>query len=188
MPQVQMFRTLLTAGLVMVLQKIDIEKAGYMEHCRVLFFVAQACVIGGLLLIRSKIKAAKATGEKVHVPAVKSMGQEVKPAAVMTVPEYDLSKWQEQLQQLSIGAAISFGVHLKWGYVTPVCMQIVIAPMNLMDSPLAKVYLLGKAAKGDLLRPWAAPNPFGLQGQPQTAKERKTEARKEKAANAKKGK
>lgn len=138
-------------------------------------------------MMRSMINAAKETGEKVHVPALKSFGQEVAPAAIMTVPEYDASKWREQFQQLIIGAGICYGIHYKWAFVTPIVLQVFMTPMNLLDSNLAKVYIFGKAAKGDLLRPWAQPNPFGMQGSPApTAKERKQETKKEEKTAAKK--
>merc|ERR1711918_146508 len=104
--------------------------------------------------LRAQIQARKDTGEKVHVPAVIQFGQEVKPAETMSTIEYDLMKLREQTIQLLIGALICFGIHLKWGFTTPIVMQVVMTPMNLLDSVLAKIYIFGKAAKGDLLRPW----------------------------------
>mmetsp|Transcript_54559 Transcript_54559/g.118053 ORF Transcript_54559/g.118053 Transcript_54559/m.118053 type:complete len:181 (-) Transcript_54559:120-662(-) len=175
-----MLKTLVPGILVIALQNYDIEKAGLVNHCRLCFFFAQGLCLLLCLLLRWRISSAKETGEKVHVPALEQFGHEVKPAAVMTVPEYDVSKWREQVQQLVVGATVCFGIHCKWGFVTPIVMQIVMTPMNMLDSPLAKVYLYRKTAKGELLRPWAHPNPFGLPGVPgsKTAKERKLEAKK----------
>mmetsp|Transcript_18709 Transcript_18709/g.51368 ORF Transcript_18709/g.51368 Transcript_18709/m.51368 type:complete len:188 (-) Transcript_18709:167-730(-) len=176
--QAQMLKALIPAMMVIALQKFDIEKAGLVNHCRAVFFVAQAIALGISFTLRHRIACAKETGEKVHIPAMKSFGQEVRPAAVMSVPEYDFSKWQEQLQQVLIGAMVCYGIHCQWGFVTPIVMQIFMTPVNVLDHPLAKVYIFGKVAKGELLRPWAQPNPLGLQGTAQTAKERKQEAKK----------
>merc|ERR1719465_393660 len=90
-------------------------------------------------------------------------------------------KLREHLQQILIGGVICFGIHLKWGYTTPIVMQVLMTPLNMLDSALAKIYIFGKAAKGDLLRPWPAPNPLGfpMTTSGKTAKELKHESKKE---------
>eukprot|EP00929_Paragymnodinium_shiwhaense_P014317 TRINITY_DN122223_c0_g1_i1.p1 TRINITY_DN122223_c0_g1~~TRINITY_DN122223_c0_g1_i1.p1 ORF type:complete len:191 (-),score=42.29 TRINITY_DN122223_c0_g1_i1:46-618(-) len=180
MSKAQLLKTLIPAAIALCLQKVNLEELGLLPHVQAAFIVGQAVCAGLLLMIRSKIVALKDSGEKVHVPPLKSMGVEVKPASIMTVSEYDDSKWKEQLQQQCMGALIGYGIFLQWGYILPMAMQVVMAPMNLVESPLGKVHLMGKAARGDLVRPWPQPNPFGLAGmsQGQTAKERKQEAKK----------
>eukprot|EP00927_Polykrikos_kofoidii_P057735 TRINITY_DN51917_c0_g1_i1.p1 TRINITY_DN51917_c0_g1~~TRINITY_DN51917_c0_g1_i1.p1 ORF type:complete len:184 (-),score=41.28 TRINITY_DN51917_c0_g1_i1:113-664(-) len=176
--QVQILKKLIPAAIVVGLQKFDLEKAGLVNHCRCVFFLAQAVCVCICLILRKQILSSEETGKKVHVPAVTSLGQEVTAATVMTVPEYDLSKWREQIQQLVIGASVCYGIHYKWGFVTPMVIQIFMSPMNMLDTPLAKVYIFSKVAKGDLIRPWPTPNPFGLQGTSLTAKEKKQELKK----------
>lgn len=178
-----MLKPLVPAVLVIVLQTVDIQEAGLLMHARIAFGLAQVFCLGICLYIWLCIATAKVTGEKVHVPAVVQFGQEVQTAATMSVPEYDQAKLGEQLKHLLVGGAISFGIHWKWGYVTPICMQVLMTPMNLLGSPLAKVYLFKKVARGDLLRPWPLPNPFGFPGASspaKTAKERRQEAKKAK--------
>lgn len=175
--QVQLIKTLCPIVLIFGLQKFDIAQAGYAKHCRGLFLLVQVTCFALLMLVRQRINGVKETDQKVHVPALKSLGTEVKPASVMTVPEYDHSKWREQVQQLVVGGVLCFGIHLQWNFVTPIAMQILMTPVNVLDSPLLKVYLFGRAAKGELVRPWASPNPLGLQGTGPTAKERKHEAK-----------
>jgi len=178
----QLLRALLPAGLVFVLQKVDLQELGLVPYVVMLFAGGQAVCFGLLMWIRNKIGDLKDSDSKVHVPPLKSMGVEVKPAAVMTIAEYDDSKLWELINQQCVGALIVYGMYTYWGYFLPMIMQVVMAPMNLLDSPLGKVHLQAKAARGELGRPWPQPNPFGFLGQqsgPQTAKQLKQEAKKE---------
>ena len=45
-------------------------------------------------------------------------------------------------------------------YLQPLAMQIVMLPLNLFESQLFKVHVLGQAPQGALARPWKEDNPF----------------------------
>merc|ERR550514_556820 len=113
-------------------------------------------------MVYSKIQKAEDDGSKIAIPEQKSMGQVVKPAMEQTLSEYDTGKWKEMMQQLVMGAVIISGMHYKWGYSMPLVMQVIMSPMQLIENPLFKIYVLGSPAVGDLKRPFPAPNPFGL--------------------------
>ena len=71
---------------------------------------------------------------------------------------------------------ISF-VHYKWGVITPLCIQTILQPLNLLKSPLAKIYLLNEA---NVKRPFddSGNNPFlkmlkGMQDEQNAVKKKK---------------
>ena len=45
-------------------------------------------------------------------------------------------------------------------YLQPLAMQIVMLPLNLFESQLFKVHVMGQAPQGALARPWKEDNPF----------------------------
>ncbi|CAJ1405649.1 unnamed protein product [Effrenium voratum] len=153
---------------------------GYVMHLRVVFGIVQLCCLGMLMRIRVKILAME-DGAKLQVPAQVQFGVEVKPAVEQTIKEYDEAKWMELMQQQVVGCIVLACIHAHWGYVVPLAIQTATAPLQLLESPLAKIHALGKPAQGSLKRPFPAPNPFGLPSMPEAPKEKK-EAKKDKAA------
>lgn len=193
-------KQIVPAVFVLGMNQVDIEGRGLVIHVRALFGIAQCLCLCGALLVYQKIVSAKDTGAKVEVPAVKALGQEMKPACTMTIQEYDLSKWKEWMNQLVMGSIICAGMHYKWGYVVPLSLQVVMTPYATYENNLSKVYLRGMAAQGNMKRPWASANPFQMPdmdalkkaGKPPSArdaKESKTkaalEAKKDKARSKK---
>merc|ERR1711924_21765 len=154
--------------------------------------MCQACCLGAALLIRQRIVAAKDTGAKVEVPAVVQFGQEVKPAATLSVPEYDLTKFHEMITKLVMTSAICCGINYQWGYFIPLILQVVMTPLTTLDDPLSKVHLLKMEPKGNLKRPWPAPDPFGgltaMMKAPQTTQKAASKANKSAKLEAKKEK
>ena len=45
-------------------------------------------------------------------------------------------------------------------YLQPLAMQIIMLPLNLYESQLFKVHVMGQAPQGALARPWKEDNPF----------------------------
>ncbi|CAE7612350.1 pho88 [Symbiodinium pilosum] len=114
-------------------------------------------------------------GNKIQVPAVVQMGMEVKPAMEQSSREYDMAKWFEQMQQQVVGCIVLACIHLQWGYITPLALQCVTAPLQLLDSPLVKIHLLGQPPHGALKRPFPEKSllPFPLpEAEPTKEKEK----------------
>merc|ERR1712150_4704 len=90
-------------------------------------------------------------------------------------------------------SAICCGINYYWGYFIPLILQVVMTPLTTVDDPLTKVYLLGQEPKGNLKRPWAAPDPFGglssmMKGPPVAQKNAEKKATKAAKLEAKKDK
>lgn len=172
-------KQLVPLGLILALQKVDIEKEGYLLHAQVTYAVVQTVCIVAWLTIYNKIQRAE-KGKNIKVPEVKQLGQVVKPAQEVSIKTYDMDKWKEQMQQLVVGAVILGFIHYKWAVVLPLVMQAVMTPLQIFDHPLMQIYGLGKAASGPLKRPFASANPFGLPTAPAPMDEEEEEDQKTK--------
>ena len=91
------------------------EKIG-LDGVRLCYIVSQIVTL--MVLIKIFLSAKKSTDKTViEIPEQKSMGQVVKPAAEMTVAEYDVSQVKELLKQTLIGAAILGGIGSPYGAI-----------------------------------------------------------------------
>mmetsp|Transcript_82595 Transcript_82595/g.101308 ORF Transcript_82595/g.101308 Transcript_82595/m.101308 type:complete len:188 (+) Transcript_82595:71-634(+) len=177
---------LVPLGVVLLLQKYDIEKLGFLVHLRVVYGVVQLCCLLLLIYIRLKINTLT-DGAKIQVPATVQLGVEVKPAIEQTTKEYDESKWTEQMQQQIIGFLVLTFIHVHWGHITPLAFQAVMAPIQLLEAPLVKIHALGKPAQGSLKRPFPPPSLLGLPQAPQAppSPATKDKSKKEKSKKSK---
>lgn len=104
--------------------------------------------------------------------AAASSGDDATAAAAPTVEkvpvaQYDSDAARAPIKNVPVGVAITGFIHYKWGYVPPLIIQAVMNPISLVTHPLFSIHFLGKAARGDLKRPFAEENPasmFGLGG------------------------
>jgi len=136
------------------------EKIG-LDGVRLCYIVSQIVTL--MVLIKIFLSAKKSTDKTViEIPEQKSMGQVVKPAAEMTVAEYDVSQVKELLKQTLIGAAILGGIHYKWETVMPLVIQALLTPFNTLTHNVSLVYLFGMPAEGELARPWVPASPFEM--------------------------
>uniref|UniRef100_A0A7S4R7I3 Inorganic phosphate transporter n=2 Tax=Alexandrium monilatum TaxID=311494 RepID=A0A7S4R7I3_9DINO len=170
---------------MLLLQRYDLVTLGYLPHMRVLFVAVQLLSLGTLGLLYRRIKLMPSAGERIHVPALRQWGQELRPAVQQSASEYDISKLTEQLQQLVVGCCILGFIHLKWGYVLPLALQSLSTPLQLVDSPLVQIHLRGRPARGNLKRPFPMVSPFGFPMQSQAGG--RSEAKEAKASKGKKG-
>eukprot|EP00891_Asterochloris_glomerata_P009709 jgi/Astpho2/9709/Aster-x0867 len=74
--------------------------------------------------------------------------------------EYDQTELKKLLSKMGLPVLIVVGLHAYKGYLQPLAMQIVMLPLNLFESQLFKVHVLGQAPQGALARPWKEDNPF----------------------------
>eukprot|EP00438_Fugacium_kawagutii_P015053 Skav217576 [mRNA] locus=scaffold129:162818:170916:- [translate_table: standard] len=179
---------LVPLGVVLLLQKYDLQELGYLMHLRVVYGLVQFGCLGLLIYIRWKISSLP-EGAKIQVPATVQLGVEVKPAVEQTTKEYDESKWGEQMQQHVIGFLVLTFIHVHWGHIMPLAFQAVMAPIQLLEAPLAKIHVLGKPAHGSLKRPFPPPSFLGLpQAPPAPASKDKDKSDKSKKEKTKKSK
>lgn len=150
---------LMPMGVMLLLNKYNLEEMGYTKHIEGAYIVVQVLTFCCLMLINQRIAAApdEPDAKKLQIPEQVQMGQVIKPAAEQTLKEHDEEKWKEQRQQLLMGAVILGGVYYKWQYIMPLVLQCLMTPVGMIESPLFKIYVLG----GEVARPFPKPSPFG---------------------------
>ena len=156
--QIKQFVTL---PLILGVNYLKPEEKFGLDGIRIAYMVSQ--IISLLVLVKIFLAAKKSSDETmVKVPEVKSMGTVVKPAAEMTVAQYDVSQVQDLLKQTVMGAGILGLIHWKWATVMPVVIQTLLTPFNTLTHNVTLVYLWGMPAEGELARPWVAASPFEM--------------------------
>jgi Phosphate transport (Pho88) len=88
-------------------------------------------------------------------PAPMGSGEEPK-LVTTTVQEYDNSQVAAAYKGQLMGVAMMAFMHLYLKYTNPLLIQSIIPIKGAIEGNLAKVYLFGKPAVGDLKRPWKA--------------------------------
>jgi hypothetical protein len=91
--------------LMMSLNKFDLEALGLRQHCEAAFFGVQVGCLFALMMIEKKIAAKQEDPKKpkIKIPAEVVMGNEAKPAQLLTEKEYDLKTFSElRTQQLMV--------------------------------------------------------------------------------------
>jgi len=147
------------------LQKYDLDQMGYRHHVEVAYVVIQVACLIALLFVRQKITEKADDGKKIKIPEVKQFGQVVTPAKEQTTKEYDLEQLNQAVKQPLIGFLIVGGIYYKWESLFPLIMQVLMSPLQLYESPLFQIHLMGKKKS----RPFPAPNPFGMPTAPEPA-------------------
>jgi hypothetical protein len=155
---------ILPMAVMMGLQKYDLEELGWKHHAELGYITVQLLCLGVLFVVKGKIDGQEDDGKKIRVPEVKQMGQVVSPAVEQTPKEYDLAKWFEQAKQAVISFFILGGVYMKWGYLLPLALQILMTPVQLYESPLFQIHMMKSVS---VKRPFPTPSPFGLPSSPE---------------------
>lgn len=145
--------------LLLGLNQYDLEKLGYTTHVEITYVVVQLACLSVLALLYTKIQSLQEGGVPIQIPEQKQFGTVVKPATEQTAKEYQHANWKEQANKLFMGALILGGIYYKWRYLTPLVMQAVMTPAQLMESELFAIHVRGKK---DVKMPFPTPNPFGM--------------------------
>ena len=106
------------------------------------------------------------------------MGSQDDPKLVTTtIQTYDKSQLQQAWKAQLVGIGIMGFMHLYMKYTNPLLVQSILPLKGVLEGNLAKVHIFGKAASGDLKRPWKAGGGLmsALQGQAGGAGEVKTD-------------
>ncbi|KAI4209753.1 MAG: hypothetical protein LQ351_007349 [Letrouitia transgressa] len=142
--------------MMQVSKKIPFDDPQVLLGVRILYLVSNLLIAGIYLYIQFKINAKKdlTTLKYVEPPP---MGSAEEPKLVTTtVHSYDLQQlrglWKSQL----MGIGMMGVMHVYFKYTNPLVIQSIIPLKGAFEGNLAKIYLFGQAAIGDLKRPWKA--------------------------------
>lgn len=137
--------------------QIDWNNPDNVMIARAAFFVVQVLILGTWFYIKQY--AASVTDTTViWVPDAASNNPMMKAIAGFTGGDAAPTKYEKTtrsehvqkaaaagLQQAITGAAMTFGMSMYFGFVTPLTMQVVTGPMNLYNNALFKWALMGKS-------------------------------------------
>lgn len=167
---------------------IDDKNEQHLLYVRLAFAFTSCIIILLNLYIYFLINAKKDKDEEEKVIKAKNP-QTGKEETFKTNKEYDLSEFKKKRTSLIMNFCIICFVHYKWGVITPMCIQTILQPLNLLKSPLAKIYLLNEA---NVKRPFddgSGNNPFlkmlkGMQDAQNTEKKKRRHEKVKKKTGA----
>ncbi|KAJ3411860.1 phosphate transporter (Pho88) [Chytridiales sp. JEL 0842] len=173
----------LVYGLVQVLNKFDLDNIAYLNYIRALYIGSQLIQALVLEITRMKIKAKNDETPLVYKEP-KGLFDNTEPKTVSTtVKLHDLARIAEAYQQMLISVGLMIFLHFQYGYLRPLILQSVLGFRTMSSTPLFQIYILGKAAEGDLKRPFKkgfmdaaaseAPTPKEIKSQEKKAAKKK---------------
>jgi hypothetical protein len=86
-----------------------------------------------------------------------------------TVHAYDLTQLRSAWRGQAMGVGMMAVMHLYFKFTNPLLIQSIIPVKSALESNLAKIYVWGQPASGDLKRPWKTTG-FMQGGPPKTDK------------------
>jgi hypothetical protein len=92
-----------------------------------------------------------------------------------TVHAYDLTQLRSAWRGQAMGVGMMCVMHLYFKFTNPLLIQSIIPVKSALESNLAKIYVWGQPASGDLKRPWKAAAGF-MQGGPAKTDKKSIEA------------
>ena len=95
-----------------------------------------------------------------------------------TIHAYDLGEIKKLFRSQAMGVAMMAFMHIYMKYTNPLIIQSIIPLKSALESNLAKIYLFGQPASGDLKRPFKTGGGFmqGLSSGPAQSDKKAVEA------------
>jgi hypothetical protein len=128
---------------------------------RVVYYLVQLATLAIAYLIQQKVEAAKDT-KKIFLPPapanpfMPAAPEEANKPKETTYYEHELEQVKMLFKQTVIGVGMVSFIHWKLGMKPVLLLQSIMGPMNLMDNPLFKKYILkstdrvwGEALEGE---------------------------------------
>ena len=150
--------------MMQVSKKIPFDDPNVLMGVRATYIISNLLIAGIYLYVQSKINAKKdMTTLKYVEPAPMGSAEEPK-LVTTTVHSYDLSQLRSLWKTQLMGVGMMGVMHLYFKYTNPLLIQSIIPLKGAFEGNLVKIHLYGKAAIGDLKRPWKAAGPMGMGG------------------------
>lgn len=134
---------LMILPVMYLMNQIDWTQPQNVLYARVLYGLAQACILGFCAYIFMLINKRK-DQTMITVPQPAQLGTPAGPDVEQTVQDYDLLQLRKYASQVLFGAAMVVFFHYKWGMIQPLFVQTVMTPMQLYRSPLFQIFVVGQ--------------------------------------------
>ncbi|KAH8884918.1 inorganic phosphate transport PHO88 [Thozetella sp. PMI_491] len=174
----QITNLVIILGVMQVAKKIPFEDPMVLNACRVAYAASNIIILSIYLYIQSSINKKKdMTTLKYVEPAPMGSSEEGK-LVTTTIHAYDIGQLKNLYRSQAMGVLMMGVMHLYFKYTNPLIIQSIIPLKGAFESNLAKIYLFGQPATGDLKRPFKQAAGFmqGLQSGPAQSDKKAVEA------------
>ncbi|CAK7275187.1 phosphate transporter (Pho88) [Sporothrix epigloea] len=150
----QITNLVIILGMMQVSKRIPFEDPNTLNIVRITYAASNIVILAIYLYIQSQINKKKdLTTLKYVEPAPMGSTEEGK-LVTTTVQAYDNSQLKQLMRSQMMGVAMMGFMHLYMKYTNPLLIQSIIPLKGALESNLAKIYLFGQPATGDLKRPF----------------------------------
>lgn len=151
--------------MMQVSKRLDMENPDVVFYIRCAYAAATATTLAIYLYARAVIVKKNDLTTLKFVSAPNAMaGESEGKLTVTTVKEYDLQQVQSSIKSVFTSIAMMGFMHLYMKYTNPLVMQSISPVKSAIESNIVQIHVFGKAASGDLKRPFKAASLFGAFG------------------------
>ncbi|GJN74023.1 inorganic phosphate transporter [Purpureocillium lilacinum] len=150
----QITNLVIILGMMQVSKRIPFDDPNVLMGVRGLYIASNVIIALIYLYIQSAINKKKdMTTLKYVEPAPMGSTEEGK-LVTTTVHAYDIQQLRTAFRGQAMGVAMMGFMHLYMKYTNPLLIQSIIPLKSALEGNLAKIYLYGQPAVGDLKRPF----------------------------------
>ncbi|CCH46036.1 Inorganic phosphate transport protein PHO88 [Wickerhamomyces ciferrii] len=157
--------------MMQVSKKLNFEDPNVVFYVRAAFVTATLFTLGVYFYTKSIINRKNdLTTLKFVTPPNAMAGETEEKLEVTTVKDYDLKQVEAAIKGVYTSLAMMAFMHLYMKYTNPLVMQSISPVKSALESNIVQIHVFGKAASGDLKRPFKAASMFGGFGGQDTVK------------------
>ncbi|ODA78082.1 hypothetical protein RJ55_06685 [Drechmeria coniospora] len=150
----QITNLVIILGMMQVSKRIPFDDPSVLMGVRSLYLASNLVIALIYLYIQAKINKKKdLTTLKYVEPAPMGSSEEGK-LVTTTVHAYDIQQLRTAFRGQLMGIAMMAFMHIYMKYTNPLLIQSIIPLKSALEGNLAKIYLYGQPAIGDLKRPF----------------------------------
>ncbi|KAG0705791.1 inorganic phosphate transporter [Suillus ampliporus] len=158
----------ISLGAMQVARRIPFDDPEVLNYVRIGYVTSQVIIMGVYFFVSYKVRQKNDQTVLKYVDAQNPMSPDSGGLVTTTVRDYDLSETSKLLRAAYFGVAMMAFFHLYMKYTQPLFIQALMGLKNLYDAKPVAIHVLGKAAEGDLKRPFKTASMFGASAGPQT--------------------
>ncbi|KAF8808761.1 PHO88-related membrane protein [Phlegmacium glaucopus] len=158
----------ISLGAMQLARKIPFDDPVVLNYVRIGYVVSQVVMLAVYYYVSMTIKRKNDQTVLKYVEPPAPMSQESGQLITTTVRDYDLSETSKLLRSAYMGIAMMSVMHIYFKFTQPLFIQALMGVKNLYDAKPVAIHILGKAAIGDLKRPFKTASMFGPAAGPQT--------------------
>ncbi|KAJ8503504.1 hypothetical protein ONZ45_g10806 [Pleurotus djamor] len=154
---------MISLGAMQIARKIPFDDPEVLTYVRIGYVASQIIILGVYYYVTLTIKKKNDQTVLKYVDSPNPMSQEPGQLVTTTVKDYDLAETSKLIRSVYMGIAMMAFLHGYMKFTQPLFIQALMGIKNLFDAKPVSIHVLGKAAEGDLKRPFkGAPGMFGM--------------------------